>query len=674
MKKVAIIQARMGSSRFPNKVMAKLKGKPLIQWIVEAARKITGIDEVIVATSVAEQDKIIVKWCEENNTVFFAGSENDVLSRYYFAAKEAKADVIMRLTADCPLLDCNIASAVLSLQDYTNADYSSNVLPPTWPDGMDCEVFKFKALELAYNESKRDSDREHVTPFIRNNQSLFSIENFVCSIPHLSSLRFTVDHPEDLEYLNQILNHLEGDITLWNILRTLKIHTTIKRASIRRNEGFEISLKKEMHNITRFQKSEELLKRALKTVPLASQTFSKSYLQHPLGKAPLFLTHGQGAFVWDVDGNQYLDMVSGLLSVSLGYNDPDVNNAITKQLNCGISFSLATELEYKLAELLVKHIPSAEKVRFGKNGTDVTSAAVRLARAYTRRDKVLVCGYHGWQDWYIASTTRSLGVPNEVKKLTDTVPYNNLEALESLLKTEAYSAFIMEPANIEAPNKGYLEGVRSLTKKYGTVLVFDEIITGFHFDLGGAQKYFGITPDLSCFGKGLGNGMPISAIVGKAEIMDLMNDIFFSGTFGGEALSLAAGIAVIEKMEEQKVIEHLWKFGESVAFEMQEIISEHELDNVIKLMGYAPWKIFSFHAAHGIDANAIRTFFQKEMAKEGVLILSSHNINYAMQDFEKHTLISAYKATLKKLAYHIKKGDLISVLECPVIQPIFKVR
>ncbi|HBR68353.1 MAG TPA: aspartate aminotransferase family protein [Rhodospirillaceae bacterium] len=423
-----------------------------------------------------------------------------------------------------------------------------------------------------------------------------------------------------------------------------------------------------------FEKSNKMLGRALEIIPTASQTFSKSHLQYPKGHAPMFIERGLGSRVWDVDGNEYIDMVNGLMAVSLGYNDPDVNRAVMEQLSKGICFSLPSELEYELAQLLVEIIPCAEMVRFGKNGSDATSAAIRLSRAYTGRDKVAVCGYHGWQDWYIGSTARHLGVPQPVRALTQTVPYNDLEALENILKTETYAAFILEPMNVELPRPGYLEGIRKLTESTGTVLVFDEIVTGFHYALGGAQEYFGVTPDLSSFGKGMGNGMPIGAIVGKKEIMKLQDDIFFSGTFGGEALSLAASIAAIKKMKREPVIKQLWSFGGRLSAAVEKVIAANGLGDVLSLKGLDPWKVLSFSGRGDVSAMAVRTFIQKEMIAQGVLLLSSHNMSYAFTEGDHVAVVSAYEKTLDALASGLKRGTLVAEMGCPVIEPIFKVR
>ena len=221
---------------------------------------------------------------------------------------------------------------------------------------------------------------------------------------------------------------------------------------------------------------------------------------------------GKGGHVWDVDGNEYVDFVNGLCAVTLGYDDADVTRAVKAQLEDGVIFTLPHPLEMQVAEAIVDMVPCAEMVRFGKNGSDVTAAAVRLARAFTGRDHVAVCGYHGWQDWYIGSTARNRGVPEAVRNLTHAFAYNDLESLRKMLAGHPgeVAAVILEPMNSQAPKDGFLEGVKELTHRHGALLVFDEVITGFRLANGGAQELFGVTPDLACFGKGVANGYPVS--------------------------------------------------------------------------------------------------------------------------------------------------------------------
>ena len=221
----------------------------------------------------------------------------------------------------------------------------------------------------------------------------------------------------------------------------------------------------------KFTKSNKLLKKIGAKIPLASQTFSKSHLQYIQGCSPLFVTRAKGARVWDVDGNEYIDFISGLLPIILGYQYRVVDDAIKRQLKAGIIFSLSSPLEYELAQLLIKHIPCAEMVRFGKNGSDVTTGAVRLARAITSRDYIAVCGYHGWHDWYIGSTARNLGVPKSTRAMTHAFIYNNIDSLKRIFKKykNKVAAVIMEPMNYVEPKDNFLRKVKEMTHKNGAL-------------------------------------------------------------------------------------------------------------------------------------------------------------------------------------------------------------
>lgn len=419
-----------------------------------------------------------------------------------------------------------------------------------------------------------------------------------------------------------------------------------------------------------------MLERALQTIPLASQTFSKSTVQFPVGAAPLFLEKGAGSKVWDVDGNEYLDFMSALLCVSIGYADEDVTNAVCDQIKTGVSFSLPHRLEMEVAEQLVEMIPCAEKVRFGKNGSDATSAAIRLARAYTNRELILVCGYHGWQDWYIGSTTRSLGVPESTKDLTKVFKYNDIDSLTALVKAHdgKIAAIIMEPMNVTYPEAGYLQAVQQVAKEAGAVFIFDETITGCRFAKGGAQEYFGVTPDLATFGKGLANGFPLSAVVGKAEIMDLMEDIFFSGTFGGETASLAAAKVVLDKVDKLNVPAVLLATGEYLLDELNALIKELECEHFLSTAGHPSWSFLLISDTAENSSYEIKTLFMQEMLKRGILTLGTHNISYSHSRADIDTLMNCYKQVLPILKTALVNKDLLTRLECEPLVPLFKVR
>ncbi len=681
MKTVAIIQARMGSTRLPGKVLADLGGKPVLAWVVRAARAALGIDDVWVATSTESSSDPVANWCKVNGVHVHRGSENDALDRYVGAAKAGGAQIIVRLTADCPLLDAAVIAQTIRLRSVMGVDYASNIDPPTWPDGLDCEVLTAQALFAAAAEATRSSDREHVTSFVRNNRDRFSADTLISPLPGLTGERWTLDTPEDLALLSALAKRLSPDHppSYLEVLAVLDREPQLRdlNRSATRNSGFVASVTAEKITTNRrYNRSQRLIERAERVVPTGSQTFSKSKLQFPPGASPLFLTHGDGGRVYDVDGNEYIDLVSALLPNVLGYRDPDVDLAIRRQLNRGISFSLPTTLETELAERLTRHIPCAEMVRFGKNGTDATSAAVRLARAATKRDRLILLGYHGWQDWYIGATTRNLGVPVAVSALSHLAPYGDLDAIEALFRThpDEFAAVMLEPMNTVEPPPGYLQGLKDLVHRHGALLIFDEIITGFRWSIGGAQAIYGVTPDLACFGKAMGNGMPISAVAGPAKIMRLMEDIFYSGTFGGETLSLAAAIATIDKIENANVIEYLWATGAELKTQALARIVKADLADLLGLTGAAPWAILTFKDHPEASKEAIKTVFLREMIAAGVLINASHNVCFAHGSADVARVLAAYDHALAVLRETLDRGDIDRRLGNQVIRPVFSVR
>ena len=426
----------------------------------------------------------------------------------------------------------------------------------------------------------------------------------------------------------------------------------------------------------RYRQSVDHLARAERTIPLGSQTFSKSRTQYPIGISPLYIGKAKGCKVWDIDGNEYVDLVNSLASITLGYGDKGVERVVKKQLRKGVSFSLPGTLEAEVAELIVSMVPSAEMVRFSKNGTDATSAAIRLSRAFTGRDHIAVCGYHGWQDWFIGSTTRNKGVPEVVSALTHKFEYNNIESLKSILEkfSNQFAAVILEPMNIDWPNNNFLEEVKKETQKAGAILIFDETITGFRFDNGGAQSLFKVTPDLSTFGKGMANGFPLSAVVGRREIMMEMEEIFFSGTFGGELLSLAAAKEVLTRYVKEDVCEKLEINGSAIFKEVNSIITEHKLETVLKLSGHPSWNFLSWSATADNTDLDLKTFFMQEMFKIGILILGTHNISVAHDSKAREKITDSYSKVLKSIRNALENGSLKSQLEVVPLQPLFKVR
>nr|WP_155748900.1 aminotransferase class III-fold pyridoxal phosphate-dependent enzyme [Scytonema sp. UIC 10036] len=416
--------------------------------------------------------------------------------------------------------------------------------------------------------------------------------------------------------------------------------------------------------------------KALNIIPLGTQTFSKSKTQYPFGVSPYFIAWGKGSHVWDVDGNEYIDYINALAAVTLGYNDPDVTAAVRDQLQEGVIFSLPHTIEIQVAEKIVEMVPCAEMVRFGKNGSDATSGAIRLARAYTRRDRVAVCGYHGWHDWYIGSTARNLGVPQAVQKLTHTFFYNDIDSLHKIFQKypDQVATVILEPMNVFEPTNNFLQKVKDLAHENNAVLIFDETVTGFRYANGGAQEYFGVVPDLATFGKGLANGYPISAVTGRAEIMHLMEEIFFSFTFGGEALSLAAALATLSKLQQQPVIATLKNQGQKVLTGVEKLIDYHKVSHILSVSGNPTWSFLLIKDVPPYSSWQIKTLFLQEVFAQGILTLGSHNMSYAHSDADVTNLLAIYEKVFPLLQDAIDNCTLEKYLRCQPLEPLFKVR
>jgi glutamate-1-semialdehyde 2,1-aminomutase len=426
----------------------------------------------------------------------------------------------------------------------------------------------------------------------------------------------------------------------------------------------------------KYEKSTRFLERAENVIPLGSQTFSKSRTQYPVGISPLFAKRAKGAHLWDLDGNKYIDLVSYLAAVTLGYGNPRVEDAVRKQMKLGTGYSLSSPMETFVAEKIVSLVPSAELVRFGKNGTDATSAAVRLARAYTGRDYVAVCGYHGWQDWFIGSTSRNKGVPKKVTDLTLTFRFNDIQSLKDLFlkHQDDLAAVILEPMTSEFPREGFLESVKQMCERNGTVLIFDETITGFRFAKGGAQELFGVTPDLSTFGKGIANGFPLSVVCGKREIMKEMENIFFSGTFGGELLSLAAANTVLNMHETNQVVPRLSENGEVLANNLVTLIDQTGMSGYLEIKGHPTWKFLNWKTESTFTIEEIKTFFMQEMFRRNVLLLGTHNVTLKHTTKVRNKILTAYGEVLTELKDAIENESLRGRLNAEPLKPLFKVR
>jgi glutamate-1-semialdehyde 2,1-aminomutase len=414
----------------------------------------------------------------------------------------------------------------------------------------------------------------------------------------------------------------------------------------------------------------KIYEKGKKIIPSATQTLAKGPGQFTKGVAPIYLQKGKGSHVWDVDGNEFLDYNMGIGPIILGYCYDPVDAAIKEQLNSGITFSLMHPLEVQTAELIQQIIPNAESVRFSKTGADVTSAAIRLARAYTGRDKILCCGYHGWHDWYISVTDRYKGIPQPIKDLSFTFNYNDINSLIDSIDEDT-AAVILEPFVFNEPENNFLQDVRDVCDGYGTVLIFDEMWTGFRISPGGAQRFFNVNADIALFSKAIANGMPLSVILGTTKIMKLLEkDVFFYTTFGGETLSLAAAVATINEIITKDVTSVIAQKGNVLKSGINTLISSYNI-NYLNCIGYPCRSMLSIDASAG-NPLEIKTFIQQEMIKRGILWSGFHTISFSHSDKDIAYTLSAYNDILPILNNAIQNGNLSGFIRGELIETVFR--
>ena len=416
-----------------------------------------------------------------------------------------------------------------------------------------------------------------------------------------------------------------------------------------------------------FDASRSWWSRAERVIPLGTQTLSKGPTQFVQGVSPIFLQRGLGAHVWDVDGNQYLDYPMALGPVILGHAEPVVNDAIARQLADGITFTIMHPLEVEVAERIVAMCPGVEAVRFAKTGSDAVSAAVRAARALTGRDHIACSGYHGWHDWYVGTTTRDAGVPGAVSALTHTFPFGDFGALERLLDSHRgdIAAVVIEPSGLQVPEPGYLAGLVEIAHAHGALVVFDEVIVGFRLAPGGARERYGVTPDFSCYGKALGNGMPIAAVGGAWSRMAVFEEVFFSGTHGGELLSLAAAAAVLDTLADGTVLAGIERLGLGLRDGMAARIEAAGVGHRIAISGEPQRTVVSFP---GADSLVDKSWVQQCFAEGGVLFNGSMFICARHTDADVAHTLDVFERACAGLA----EGEVAGRLKGAPVQPVFR--
>ena len=614
-----ILQARTGSKRFPRKVLAKIGDSNLVGIIVERIKNSKLIDDIILATTLDSNDDILQYIGESLGIKVCRGSNEDVLSRFVKASTQTDANIFVRITCDCPLIDPEMIDDMLTIFLAEDIDYMSNCFPATYPDGLDIEIFTRDSLMQASEECCDQKLREHVTPWMRSSESMR--RKHYNNHSDWSKLRWTIDEPIDLEVIRLIFDHFNNRINIgWEEVYKLYIEKPdifSLNMGIKRNEGFTDT------------QGQKLWARANRVIPGGNSLLSKKPDLFLPDKWPPYFHKATGCKIEDIDGDIYIDMSTmGVGTNILGYSNTSVDNEVRRIIELGNMSSLNCQEEVLLAEKLVELHPWSDMARFARTGGEANAMAIRIARAATGYEKVAICGYHGWHDWYLASNLddsskleehllpglEPIGVPKALSGLTLPFSYNNLQQLEDIIKCHKLAAVKMEVQRSNPPNPGFLEGVRKLCDTHKIVLIFDECTSGFRETLGGLHKKYNVDPDMAIFGKALGNGYAITSVIGRKEIMSESKNSFISSTFWTERIGPTAALKTLEVMKSEESWNTITTTGKIIKSGWQKLAEANNLSIVIQ--GLDALASFYFDINHMAK---YKSYITQEMLKKGFL-------------------------------------------------------
>jgi glutamate-1-semialdehyde 2,1-aminomutase len=672
LKVVAIVQARMGSIRLPGKVMKPLAGGTLIEVLISRLRKAKTLDEVLVATTTEKTDDILAAHCKSKKIPVFRGSSEDVLKRYVDACRKYSASVVVRITGDCPLADPQLVDSLIRSFAKQKVDYLSNTNPPSYPDGLDIEVFTIEALEKAEDRATPGPQREHVTPYIYQSGH-FKTANFE-NRDDFSQERWTVDESDDLKVVDDIFQHFSPRIDFnWKEvmeLRRKKPKIFLRNRHLVRNEGAKLCT------------GQKLWKRAKTIIPGGNMLLSKRPEMFLPDQWPAYFSKAKGCRVWDLDGKEYIDMsIMGIGTNILGYGHPEVDEAVRQVIDKGNMSTLNCPEEVYLAEKLIELHPWADMARFARSGGEANAIAIRIARAATGKEKVAICGYHGWHDWYLSANLqddKSLdghllpglepqGVPRNLRGTVFPFTYNNYSQLEELVKTHDIGVIKMEVMRNQGPQDNFLQKVRNLATDRGIVLIFDECTSGFRETYGGLHLKYGVNPDMAMFGKALGNGYAITAVIGKREVMEAAQKTFISSTFWTERIGPTAALKTLEVMKQEKSWEFISKAGLKIRKGWRQLGKKHHL----KIVHWGIPALTGF-TIESPKALAYQTLITQEMLGKGYL---ARNSIYACTDHAPDRIesyLDALDPVFRLIAECENGRDVGTLLKGPICHGGFK--
>lgn len=639
MTTLAIVQARTSSTRLPGKVLATVLDRPMILHQLERISRSKRLNHVVLATSNHPSDDHLAEVVASAGYAVYRGELEDVLERFRACSAHYQATRVVRLTGDCPLTDPSLIDELLAAFEAGGWDYLANSLDDqnlSVPDGFDAEVFAAELLERAARQATLPSEREHVTPWLRSATAGLRWGHF-CHQPMRPYFRVTVDDPVDLEVVRELfaaLQPADPHFGIDAVVDHLQKHPELagRNLATLRNEGFLKSLADDRALKTTKAPTgtgQALWRRAKQLIPGGNMLLSKRSEMFLPDQWPAYFSRAKGCRVWDLDGRELIDMsIMGIGTNLLGYGHPEVDAAVASTVAAGNMSTLNCPEEVWLAERLVELHPWADMARFARSGGEANAIAIRIARAATGRDTVAICGYHGWHDWYLATNLKNYsgleehllpglepnGVPRSLAGTVQPFSFNRLDQLESIAASHELAAVKMEVQRSTPPEPGFLEGVRDLCSRRGIVLIFDECTSGFRETCGGLHLKFGVEPDLAMFGKALGNGYAITAVIGRRDVMQAAQSTFISSTFWTERIGPAAALKTLQVMERERSWNQITATGLRLRSGWQTLADDHGL--AISHSGLPAFAGFTFKSLKSLE---YKTLLTQEMLKKGYL-------------------------------------------------------
>ena len=663
---ICIVQARYSSYRFLGKILKKInKNLTVLEFLIERLKKSKLISRIVIACSDNPKDAPIIRICKKRNVSCFAGSEKNVLDRYYKANKKYGGKTIIRITSDCPLMDPNLIDNFLEVfLKKKNIDYLSNIFDRSFPDGLDIEIFNKKTLNLAWKESKTSFEQEHVTPFMRKSK-LVKKHNIKLK-KNFSDNFWGIDYEEDLKLIKSIVRYFSPNIYFpWQ--EVIKMKKKNKKI-------FEVNKKKKRTVNIDNNPGQVLWNQAKVVIPGGNMFLSKKpemFLPHIW---PTYFKKSKGCRVQDLKGKYYYDMTMGVGTNVLGYANQEVDNAVRRAIKNGTMSSLNCPEEVYLAKKLIASHKWSGGVKFARTGGEANALALRIARCFVKKTKIAFCGYHGWHDWYLSANLNkknnleshlladlsTVGVPKNLRNTVFPFKYKKFEELKKIVNKHDIGIIVMEFSRNIKPDINFLKRIRKLATKKNIILIFDECTSGFRQCMGGLHNLYKVYPDIATFGKCLGNGYAITAVIGKKNIMDSSRTSFISSTFWSERVGYVAALKTLEIMERKKTWRVITQMGLYARKKLKALSKKHRVKinvwGLPALVGYTVKNDYN---------NYFKTFITQEMLKNGFIFGNCIYlcINHNRKIIDKYFFI--LDKILKKISKCKNKTEAQDLLDGP---------